>query len=119
MATDMEGGVADLVFDWTDVEPIPQDDGPRPVVAIAYTDAFREAMDRFRAILAKDERSPRALELTSDVIALNPANYTVIISGGCCYYMFRVSHRHSLTLSLLVIQIVEEHLNSFSGAKPC
>lgn len=68
----MEGG-----FGWSDVVPIPQDDGPRPVVSIAYTDIFREVMDRFRAILAKDERSPRALQLTAEVIALNPANYTV------------------------------------------
>ena len=76
-ATEAEGSEAELGFDWADVEPIAQDDGPKPVVPIAYTDAFRESMDRFRAILAKDERSPRALELTSDVIALNPANYTV------------------------------------------
>jgi hypothetical protein len=71
-ATEVEGG-----FGWSDVVPIPQDDGPRPVVSIAYTDIFREVMDRFRAILAKDERSPRALQLTAEVIALNPANYTV------------------------------------------
>ncbi len=76
-ATEAEVGEAELDFDWADVEPIPQDDGPRPVVPIAYTDAFRESMDRFRAILANDERSPRALKLTSDVIAVNPANYTV------------------------------------------
>jgi len=33
-------------------------------------------MDFFRAILRQDERTPRALELTKEVIDLNPANYT-------------------------------------------
>lgn len=59
-----------------DLAPIPQDDGPNPVVAINYTDEFRQLMDVFRAILAVDEMSERALALTSEVIEINPANYT-------------------------------------------
>ncbi|XP_050215237.1 protein farnesyltransferase/geranylgeranyltransferase type-1 subunit alpha [Mercurialis annua] len=63
--------------EWSDVIPIPQDDGPNPVVPIAYKPEFEETMNYFRAIYLSDERSPRALELTHLVICLNPGNYTV------------------------------------------
>ncbi|KAL6970769.1 galactose-6-sulfurylase [Sarracenia purpurea var. burkii] len=63
--------------EWSDVIPIRQDDGPNPVVPIAYGEEFEETMDYFRAVYFADERSPRALQLTSEAIHMNPGNYTV------------------------------------------
>lgn len=64
--------------EWSDVTPLPQDDGPNPIVAIAYKEDFAEVMNYFRAVYRADERSPRSLHLTAEAIAMNPGNYTVI-----------------------------------------
>ncbi|KAJ0036091.1 hypothetical protein Pint_25738 [Pistacia integerrima] len=71
--------------EWSDVKPIPQDDGPNPVVQIAYKQDFRETMDYFRAIYSAKELSPRALQLTREAILLNPGNYTIkTLKKGKC-----------------------------------
>ncbi|KAG0329128.1 CAAX geranylgeranyltransferase alpha subunit [Podila humilis] len=63
--------------EWADVVPIPQDDGPNPLVPIAYTKEYSTTMDYFRAICRTQEQSERALELTKIVIELSPSHYTV------------------------------------------
>lgn len=63
---------------WEDIVPIPQDEGgPNPLASIAYTDEYSEAMSYLRAVMAKNEMSERALELTHHIISMNPAHYTV------------------------------------------
>lgn len=62
---------------WADVDPIPQEDGPNPLVMIMYAQEYRDAMDYFRAIVASGEHSERVLELTETIIRRNPAHYTV------------------------------------------
>ncbi|KAL7176862.1 hypothetical protein ACSBR2_030242 [Camellia fascicularis] len=63
--------------EWSDVTPVRQNDGPNPVVPIAYREEFAETMDYFRAVYLADERSPRSLHLTSEAIHMNPGNYTI------------------------------------------
>lgn len=64
--------------EWSDVVPIAQDDGgPNPLAAIAYTESYSDAMAYLRAVMANDEKSERVLELTEDIISMNPAHYTV------------------------------------------
>lgn len=64
--------------EWADIVPIPQDDGGlNPLAAIAYPDEYSEATSYLRALMAKNEKSERALRLTLDIIGMNPSHYTV------------------------------------------
>lgn len=42
-----------------------------------FSFSVRDVYDYFRAIVASDEKSDRALQLTKDAADLNPANYSV------------------------------------------
>ncbi|KAK9452181.1 uncharacterized protein V1518DRAFT_410556 [Limtongia smithiae] len=65
-------------YNWDDVVPVPQDDGgPDALVVIAYNDDYRTAMGYLRAIMRVEEYSERAFQLTSDIIFMNAAHYTV------------------------------------------
>ncbi|KAI9475945.1 MAG: hypothetical protein EXX96DRAFT_575220 [Benjaminiella poitrasii] len=63
--------------EWKDVTPVPQDDGPNPLVPIAYAKDYSDAMDYFRAVTRTNEKSERVLKLIEDIIDRNPAHYTV------------------------------------------
>lgn len=88
--------------EWSDVTPIPQDDGPNPVVPINYTEEFAEVMSYFRAIYLSNEHSPRALQLTSEAIRLNSGNYTVCISLSFTYLLFLLSFSSSDSLQIKI-----------------
>ncbi|CAZ79837.1 unnamed protein product [Tuber melanosporum] len=62
---------------WADLLPLPQDDGQYPLAQIAYTEEYTEAMSYLRAIMAKNEHSPRVLQVTAHIIEMNPAHYTI------------------------------------------
>lgn len=77
---------------WSSITPIPLDDGTNyfgetststtsngtyPLATISYPPQYLEATGYLRAVMAANEMSDRALELTEDVILLNPAHYTV------------------------------------------
>ncbi|KAF4731981.1 hypothetical protein FOZ63_027176, partial [Perkinsus olseni] len=83
--------------EWKGVRPVLQDDGPKPLVQIQYTEeftvmngsgdgvwavwerrtvGFQDIHNYFRAVIEAGEASRRAFDLTAEVIDLNAANYT-------------------------------------------
>lgn len=67
--------------EWASITPIPlndgSDSGATPLASIAYIPEYLEATSYLRAVMAANEMSERALQLTEDVISMNPAHYTV------------------------------------------
>lgn len=87
---------------WADIEPLPQDDGgAHPLAAIAYTEEYSEAMSYLRAVMAKNEMSERALDLTEHIISMNPAHYTVWYAT-----FFVISIQQTLAMIATVRQLI-------------
>ncbi|ODQ67181.1 protein prenylyltransferase [Nadsonia fulvescens var. elongata DSM 6958] len=63
--------------DYSDLTIIPHSDGPTPLAPILYSENYSKAMGILRALMANQELSERALDLTTEIIDQNPAHYTV------------------------------------------
>lgn len=89
---------------WRDVTPLPEPEFSASVVRIAAPPKFTETLAYFRAIVAADELSPRALALTADVIELNPANYTAWQYRLRCITALNASLTEELAFTLAVAE---------------
>ncbi|KAK3619411.1 CAAX geranylgeranyltransferase alpha subunit [Elasticomyces elasticus] len=72
---------------WSDITPLPTSEGgPNPLAAIAYTEEYEDTMSYLRAVMASNGFSPRVLDLTEDLIDMNPAHYTVWLYRAQCLF---------------------------------
>ena len=73
--------------EWASIEPIPFNDGGKdgitPLATIAYPPDYLEGTSYLRAVMAANEMSERALQLTREIIMMNPAHYTVWLVSIC------------------------------------
>ncbi|KAH9505919.1 hypothetical protein DERF_010685 [Dermatophagoides farinae] len=79
---DDDYGASDFIMykdrqEWSDVIPLKQNDGHHPIVSISYLPQYEDTFNYFRAIMAMEEISDRALQLTDDCVRFNATNYTV------------------------------------------
>ncbi|KAL0577192.1 CAAX geranylgeranyltransferase alpha subunit [Marasmius crinis-equi] len=63
--------------EWADVTPLEQHENEQPLAPIQYTVEYKDATDYFRGIVKIGEKSERVLELTRNIIDMNPAHYSV------------------------------------------
>ncbi|GAA5981886.1 hypothetical protein JCM10908_004655 [Rhodotorula pacifica] len=96
--------------EWQDLEPVPQNDAPNCLVPIAYDGYYRDAMDMFRAIVAKQEKSKRTLDLTKEIIQMNPGHYTVWKYRADTLLQMQTNLSEELDL---LDQLVKHHLKSY------
>lgn len=65
-------------YDYSDITPLPiQTDVQDELCRIMYTEEYKQLMGLTRALISMNELSPRALQLTSQVIHVAPAFYTI------------------------------------------
>ncbi|BGO99526.1 CAAX geranylgeranyltransferase alpha subunit [Rhodotorula toruloides] len=95
---------------WEDLQPVAQNDAPNCLVPIAYDEIYRDAMDTFRAMVAKQERSQRTLELTKILIHYNPAHYSVWKYRADTLFELKTNLSEELDL---LDQLVKYHLKSY------
>ncbi|KAK0282793.1 CAAX geranylgeranyltransferase alpha subunit [Friedmanniomyces endolithicus] len=82
---------------WSDIIPLPTDEGgTHPLAQIAYSADYAETMSYLRALMAANEFSPRALDLTEDLIDMNPAHYTVWLYRAQCLFALDSDLREEL-----------------------
>lgn len=71
-------------YDWTDLIPVPQDDGHDALVRIYYTDKYNQASSLLRAVICAAgpagvdgiEQTERVVALTRTLVELNPGHVT-------------------------------------------
>ncbi|CAN0406020.1 unnamed protein product, partial [Discosporangium mesarthrocarpum] len=85
------------IHDFGDVTPIPQDDGLNPVVPIAYPQEYVALMDLLRALIAANETTKRALDLTTAVIEHSASHYTAWHFRRRCLFAVGADLRAELT----------------------
>ncbi|GAA5861936.1 hypothetical protein JCM3774_001358 [Rhodotorula dairenensis] len=95
---------------WQHLEPVPQNDAPNALVPIAYHEYYRDAMDMFRALVAKQEKSERTLELTKEIIQMNPGHYTVWKYRADTLLQMQTNLTEELDL---LDKLVKHHLKSY------
>lgn len=95
--------VEDLNTVFSDVTPIPQDDGPNPVCVIAYKEDFKQAYDYMRAILKADERSGTLRRLYMRWLPVNGETQRPCLTLYVCFLLVVFRSRSSVDGTLFAV----------------